>query len=157
MRPVLIQCVGNPYAGDDGLGAAVAERLRRLSLPAGVEVSEHWGEGAELMQHWPGRRRVILVDAAASGAAPGTLHRIDAVRDTIGKNLCVHSTHRFGVAEAVELARSLEQLPPSVYLIAVEGENFAPGQGLSPAVAAALEQVVESCRALAGSEAGSAC
>jgi hydrogenase maturation protease len=48
-----------------------------------------------------------------------------------------------GAAEAIELARTLDLLPPETYVYAIEGERFDAGSGLSPAVAAAVGRVVE--------------
>jgi len=140
---ILIQCIGNRYGGDDGFGPAVFDQLQQMELPENVQVTEHWGEGTELMQHWTAADHVILVDAARSASPPGTLHRFDAIEAPIPADLCIHSTHRFGVAEAVELARALGQLPPRLTLIAVEGRDFAPGDELSEPVAAAIEAVLD--------------
>ena len=137
----LIQCIGNRLGRDDGAGPAVADRLRRQSFPARTDIREHWGEGSELMQEWDRAKRVILVDAAASGATPGTIHRFDARVQAIPKGFCYYSTHRFGVAEAVELARVLGQLPKEIYLYAIEGTDFGNGEELSPAVAEAVENL----------------
>jgi len=54
-----------------------------------------------------------------------------------------HSTHAFGVVEAIELARALHMLPPCLIVYAIEGKNFATGTGLSPEVEKAVQQVVE--------------
>ena len=139
-RPrVLIQCIGNHLARDDGAGPAVADRLRQMGLPDSVEVCQHWGEGTTLIQEWEDVERVILVDAAASGAPSGTIHRFDARNQEIPKGFCYYSTHRFGVVEAVELARVLGRLPGEIRLYAIEGKDFSNGEGLSPAVTAAVE------------------
>jgi hydrogenase maturation protease len=58
---------------------------------------------------------------------------------------CV-STHVFGVAEAIELARALRQLPPVLVVYGVEGATFEMGAGLSAAVAAVVPQVVAQVR-----------
>ena len=137
----LIQCIGNRLGRDDGAGPAVADRLRQPALPTSIEIREHWGEGSELMQEWDRAERVILVDAAASGAPPGTIHRFDARAQTIPKGFCCYNTHRFGVAEAVELARALGRLPKEIYLYAIEGTDFGNGEELSPAVAGAVENL----------------
>jgi hydrogenase maturation protease len=137
----LIQCIGNRLGRDDGAGPAVADRLRRQSLPARTDICKHWGEGSQLMQEWDRAERVILVDAAASGAPPGTIHRFDARAQAIPKGFCCYSTHRFGVAEAVELARVLGRLPKEIRLYAIEGTDFGNGEGLSPAVAEAVENL----------------
>ena len=67
MSSVKIIGAGNPLRGDDGAGAAVAERLRAKGFPA--EAFD--GDGAELMEAWRGYDHVFLIDAAVSGASPG--------------------------------------------------------------------------------------
>jgi hydrogenase maturation protease len=69
------------------------------------------------------------------------VHRIDLLEDALPPGLSLSSTHALGVAEAVGLARALGCLPGRLIAYAVEGENFAPGAGVSPAVAAAVEEV----------------
>jgi hydrogenase maturation protease len=56
------------------------------------------------------------------------------------------STHAFGVAEAIELARALRQLPPVLVVYGVEGATFETGAGLSTVVAAAVPQAVARVR-----------
>jgi hydrogenase maturation protease len=53
------------------------------------------------------------------------------------------STHDFGVAWTLELARALHRLPARCRVFAVEGERFDQRMGLSPAVEAALDEVLE--------------
>ncbi|MGB7546216.1 MAG: hydrogenase maturation protease [Terracidiphilus sp.] len=133
--------VGNEYRGDDGAGIAVARRLRTM-FPADVLIREESGEGAALIQAWQGAAWVMLVDAVRSGAPPGAIHRLDARAASVPTGFFHYSTHAFSVAEAVELARSLEQLPPHLIVYGIEGENFSAGVGLSPAVEHAVEAVV---------------
>lgn len=134
VRKVLIQCLGNRLRGDDAAGPRVADLLRTAPLAADVEVREHWGEAADLLDYWQGPELVILVDAAHSAAPPGTLHSFDARQAAIPRDLFNSSTHRFGVAEAVELARVLGRLPEQLRLYAIEGRDFALGADLSPEV-----------------------
>ncbi len=139
---VVIIGVGNEYRSDDGAGLAVARRLREL-FPTGVTILEESGEGAALMQAWQGATWVMLVDAVRSGAPPGTIHRLDARAAPLPLGFFHYSTHAFSVAEAVELARSLDELPAHLVVWGIEGTNFAAGAGLSPAVEQAVEEVVE--------------
>jgi hydrogenase maturation protease len=53
------------------------------------------------------------------------------------------STHDFGIAEAVELARILGRLPRHLVVYLVEGERFDIGARLSPAVNDAVDRVAE--------------
>jgi hydrogenase maturation protease len=137
----LIIGIGNEYRGDDAVGLIVARRLRgRLS--ASVKVLEQTGDGAALMEAWRGVETVIVIDAVASGAAPGAIHRFDANTRPISKNAFRCSTHAFGVAEAIELSRALGEIPQSLVVYGIEGKNFAAGVGLSPEVEKAACQAV---------------
>lgn len=138
---VLVVGVGNSNRGDDAVGIVVAKRLSEL-WGGGVTVLEHDGEGTGLMETWAGRDTVILVDAVSSGGTPGTVHRIDARKTPIPIGLFPHSSHAFGVAEAVELGRALGRLPPRLLVYGVVGERFASGNGLTGAVEAAVREVV---------------
>ncbi|MDR3746640.1 MAG: hydrogenase maturation protease [Acidobacteriota bacterium] len=138
--------IGNEYRRDDGVGIVVARRLS-ARVPAGVTVMEKSDEGASLLEAWKGAASAILVDAVASGAAPGTIHRFDAVVCSIPQGFFRYSTHAFSVAEAVELARSLNQLPARLMVYGIEGQDFSSGIGLSAAVegavASAVRQVID--------------
>ncbi len=133
--------VGNPYRRDDGVGLVVARRLRELAERALV-VAEASGEGASLLETFEGASWVILIDAVASGAAPGTVVRLDAAAQPLPKQFFRYSTHAFGVAEAVELARALGCLPARLVIFGVEGAEYAAGEGLSSEVERAAERVV---------------
>lgn len=46
------------------------------------------------------------------------------------------------MAEAIELARTLKQLPAKLIIYGIEGKHFAFGMGLSPEVEQATAEVV---------------
>jgi hydrogenase maturation protease len=130
--------VGRHERGDDAAGRLVARRLReRLGPDADVQECE--GGAAELMDAWRGARQVVVVDAACSGARPGTLHRFDGADGPPPAIFRAASTHALGVAEAVALARALGELPAALVVYGIEGARFEPGAPPSPEVAAAVE------------------
>lgn len=137
--------IGNDYRRDDAAGRSVARRLKTWA-PPGAEILEETGEGTALLEAWRGAEDVFLIDAVQSGAPPGTLHRIDVSTEPLPASLFRHSTHAFGIAEAVELARVLHQLPPRLIIYGIEGERFDTGVGLSPAVEKAVAEVVARLR-----------
>ncbi|HXZ20919.1 MAG TPA: hydrogenase maturation protease [Candidatus Acidoferrales bacterium] len=145
--------VGNVFRSDDGAGLAVAQRVRGR-ITEGVAICEESGDGAELLELWKGAGTVILVDAVESGAAPGTVHRLDASATAIPRRIFRYSTHGFGVAEAVEMARTLNQMPARLIVYGIEGKNFAAGAALSPEVEQAAAEVtlriIDEVRALRG-------
>jgi len=132
--------IGNDFRGDDGVGVFVARQLRG-QLPPGVSVLEETGEGGALLEAWKGAASVILIDAVRSGADPGTFYRLDVLAERLPSEFFPQSSHAFGVAEAVELARALNQLPPRLVLYGIEGDSFAAGVGLSPTVAQSAAKV----------------
>lgn len=142
---VLVIGVGNAARGDDAVGCQVIQRLQG-SVGEEVEMQEQSGEGTALMEAWQEADAVILVDAVQSGGAPGTIFRFDAHEEALPAKFFRYSTHAFSVAEAVELARVLHRLPPRLVVYGIEGQTFAAGVGLSPAVAAAVAQVVTQVR-----------
>ena len=142
-RPgVLVVGIGNPDRGDDGFGPAVADRLRGR-VPSGVRVLERSGDVLALIEDWAGFSAVIVIDAAAPISQPGRIHSFDLAADPLPVGFARGSTHAFGIAEAVELARSLDRLPCRLVAYLVEGSRFVIGAPLSPPVAAAVDLLVE--------------
>ena len=84
-----------------------------------------------------------FVDAVAPIGEPGRIHRFDLTDGPVPIAIAPRSTHAFGVAETVELARSLGRLPSDLVVYLVEGERFTTGAPLSPAVAKAVDEVAE--------------
>jgi hydrogenase maturation protease len=97
--------------------------------------------GVSLLSAWQGAHTVILVDALCSGAEPGSLLRLaGADIRTGGAGV---STHGFGVAAAVELARVLQQLPATLFLLGLEADPRSLGVTLSPPLQAALPDFLQ--------------
>ena len=127
--------VGNAARGDDAAGVIAARRLGGI---------EHHGDPVALLDVWRGAATAIVIDAVRSGAPPGTVHRFDATAAPLPTQLRgSSSTHALGLAEAIELGRTLGQLPARLIVYGIEGERFEAGTELTPAVAAAIEAVVE--------------
>ena len=134
----LIIGIGNPFRRDDGVGVKVAESLAAAQIPD-CTIRVLSGEGAALMECWDGSDRVIVIDAARTGSNPGKIHELDAAREKIASDFFHYSSHAFGLAEAIEMSRALNQLPESIVVYGIEGADFSEGMGLSLAVETAAE------------------
>jgi hydrogenase maturation protease len=132
---------GNNFRKDDGAGLATATRLR-AALSGDIRVLAKEGDLASLLDDWEGADAVVVIDATSSGSEPGTIRRYEAHAHALPAVFSRQSTHSFGVAEAVELARALGRLPARVVVFGIEGRDFTPGEGLSPDVDAAVDEVV---------------
>lgn len=134
--------VGNEFRGDDAVGIMAARALREKSLPE-IDVVELRGDGTALIEAWANTDTVFLIDAVCAGGEIGTIYRIDASANPLPAALRCSSTHTFSVGEVIELARTLNKLPPRVVVYGIEGSAFDIGADLSPQVKTAIEDVVQ--------------
>lgn len=134
--PVLVLAIGNPSRGDDALGPLAAQELAALALP-GVEVLTDFQLQVEHALDLLGRRLVVFVDAAASGAAPFDLRSIAPARDV------AHTTHSLSPAAVLDAYRRLtEKEPPPARLLVIRGHEFELGAPLTDAAAANLDSAL---------------
>lgn len=130
----LVIGVGNTSRSDDGVGVVVALRTG----PGGVVASSP----LQAMDLWAGADDVVVVDAARSGDAPGTIHRFDAGDGALPTGVLGASTHLFGLADVIELARTLDRLPDRLTVYGIEVGTLSHGGALSPEVETAVATVV---------------
>lgn len=129
---MIVVGVGNPWRGDDGAGLAVARRLGGLTLE---------GDATALLDAFGLADRLVVVDAAIAAGTPGAVRWFDARARSLPARRLRSSTHAFGVADAIELGRTLGRLPAALEVYAIEGSDFSLGRSLSPAVATAVERL----------------
>jgi hydrogenase maturation protease len=139
--PPLFIGVGNDFRSDDGVGPYIARELA-ARVGGAARCVEASGEGTRLIELWSGSPEVVLFDAVSAGAASGEVLRIDAVATPIPGEWFRFSSHSFGVAEAVEMARVIGRLPASLTIYGIQGECFESGTGLSAAVRAKADDLV---------------
>ncbi len=143
-RSLLILGLGNILLGDDGAGVVAVERLSgRYDAPDGVRVLDGGTLGLSLLPYLADAERAILVDAVQADAPPGSLVRLqgEAVAHASMHRL---SVHQIGVADLLDGARLLGQLPSELILVGVVPESIDLRVGLSMPVAEAMEGLV--CR-----------
>ena len=145
-RPPLVIGIGNPQRGDDGLGLVVVKTLRSRLGDGAPRLRCLPGDATGLLSAWEGEDCVLVIDALAAPTPPadrGPVWRIDARTDALPALHERASSHGLGLAEAVELARSLDRLPRRLVVFAVRGECFERQEALSPAAQAAVLPAVE--------------
>jgi hydrogenase maturation protease len=144
--PTLIFGWGNPRRGDDALGPLFVEHFAEL---AGRH--PEWGEVECLtdfqlqVEHaldLQGRQRVLFVDASLDAPAPCSLVRIEAARDDS------FTTHAMSPQAVLKVFADIDDgAPPPCWLLAIRGERYELGDGLSAEAAqnlpAALHAAVE--------------
>jgi hydrogenase maturation protease len=134
--------LGNVLHADDGAGAEAIRRLRAdARLPEDVSLVEGGTLGLELLPYVWDCSRLIVIDAVDVGKAPGTVVRMtgEELNSLPGSS----SVHQLGVADLLVALRVLVQRQPKVVLLGVQPGNTDWSTELSPAVAAALDALVE--------------
>ncbi|MDH3900735.1 MAG: hydrogenase maturation protease [Gammaproteobacteria bacterium] len=97
--------IGQPAAGDDYAGIAVARAVRAQQLPADVDIHEIT-DPALLVELLDGIQRAILIDALVSGNSPGNIMRLTP-EDLAANPVTPLSSHGTSVTEALGLLRIL--------------------------------------------------
>jgi len=98
--------IGQPAAGDDYAGIAVARALREQPLPAAVAIHVIT-DPARLIELLQGIRCAILIDALVSDNGPGNIMRLTPEELAAYPNTPL-SSHEMNVADAIKLAHTLE-------------------------------------------------
>jgi hydrogenase maturation protease len=142
MHDAVLIGIGNEFRSDDALGILVARELRRR-YHGSLRIVEQGGEGAALLEAFGDSSAALLIDAVTSRDLPGTVLRLDLSHAGVPATMTCASTHAFGVAEAIELARALGRLPKKVILYGITGESFDPGKGLSDPLVRAIPGLLQ--------------
>jgi hydrogenase maturation protease len=144
-EPVVI-ALGNDAAGDDGAALAAARAL--AAGKSGVDVVLAGRPGVALLDLLDPARPAVLLDVVRSGGAPGAIHelRLAEVVDRAAAAPQV-SSHGFGPAEALRLARALGRPLPRGIFVGIEGARFDAGAPLSDAVAESIPTLIDAARA----------
>lgn len=145
----LILGLGNVLMTDEAVGAAV---LRHLEADAHLPADWALMDGGTLSFTLAGpigdAERLIVVDAAAMGDAPGTVRVFEG--EAMDRQLRTHakSVHEVSLADLMDMVRLTDQLPPQRALIGIEPEEIGWGEDLTPQVAAAVPRAAAEIRAL---------
>jgi hydrogenase maturation protease len=137
---VVVIGVGNEFRRDDGAGPAVVTSLRGR-VPPEVQLVLTDGEPTRLIEAWTGAALAIVIDAVrARPACPGRAHRFVLDRPRAASARAA-SSHGYGLDDAVALALALDRMPGRLVVHAIEAADLTQGTGLTPSVAAAIDDV----------------
>ncbi|MCF8127677.1 MAG: hydrogenase maturation protease [Deltaproteobacteria bacterium] len=142
-HPILIVTCGNPDAGDDGFGHAVAVRLRADPLP-GVTVRELGIRPADLLAATEEYGALIIVDAVSCpGEKPGALMDMDwfdPARPVLVSEAAL-SSHGLSLGLQLDLLRSLGMLPSEVRVVGAHIARVGMGYAMTEAVQRSVSAV----------------
>jgi hydrogenase maturation protease len=136
---MLIIGVGNPSRGDDALGPLLLDQLRVELARGGAEdrsaiaLLDAYQLQPEHALDLHGRQRVIVVDASRSGPRPFVVAEVAPLPSP------AFSTHSLSPAALAAVYQRLYGTAPVLGVLAIRGERFGLGDGLSARAAANLD------------------
>jgi len=137
IAPRLVIGIGNPSRGDDAIGPLAVERLQALDLP-GIELLTDFQLQVEHALDLIGRREVVFIDAAASGAEPFAFAPARPAADASA------TSHALSPAAVLDAFLRVADAPlPAAYVLAVRGYAFELGAPLSAAAARNLDAALQ--------------
>lgn len=132
--------IGNDFRRDDGVGLTVAEQIAARNLP-GVRVLSGISDSTAILDAWSDAARAIVVDAVTG--ADVALGRIRRWTAADLETTAVVSSHSLGLAQTCALGKALARMPDELTVFTIDVADTNQGVGLTPAVAAAVPQLVD--------------
>lgn len=141
---VVIGC-GNLLRGDDAVGSIAIRELWERGVPDGVRLIDGGTAGMDVAFMMRGARRVVIIDAAQTGATPGTVYRVPAAEVAQLPPLEGLHTHAFRWDHALAFGTWLlgPELPSDIEVFLIEITSTEPGEPLTPVVREAMHQVCD--------------
>jgi hydrogenase maturation protease len=145
----LVLGLGNVLLSDEAVGAVAVQRLEAERTPGDlVELIDGGTLSFTLALPIAECDRLIVIDAARLGEAPGSIRVFED--EAMDRQLARHakSVHEVSLADLMDIARLTGTLPRRRALIGIEPAVVDWGDGLTPAVEAALPAVLPRVREL---------
>lgn len=142
---VLVVGCGNLLRGDDGVGPVLIRHLWDRGVPEGAKLVDGGTAGMDVGFQMRGAERVVIVDASATGAVPGTVYRVPGEEINDLPPLSGLHTHSFRWDHAIPFARWAlgDACPTDITVFLIEAAEMEMGADLSEPVERAMEQVID--------------
>lgn len=141
---VVVGC-GNLLRGDDGVGPVLVRHLWDRGVPESARLVDGGTAGMDVAFAMRGAGRVVIIDAAATGATPGTVYRVPGEELAELPPLQGLHTHSFRWDHAIAFARWAlgEDCPGDITVFLIEAADMDLGSEISEPVGAAMDQVMD--------------
>lgn len=142
ISPWLVLAVGNPSRGDDALGPELVERLALAEAAAtDVEFLIDFQLQVEHALDLQGRRGVLFVDAALPGViAEDACTNGVTIKPLVADECVPPMSHALHAEAVLYVAQQFDDRVPPAWQLAIEGQSFALGEGLSESAEHNLSQ-----------------
>lgn len=141
-RVVVIGC-GNLLRGDDAVGPTLIRLLWSQGVPDDITLVDGGTAGMDVAFKMRGAAKVLIVDASATGASPGTIYRVPGSELEDLPSLDGLHMHQFRWDHALSFGRWLlgDDYPRDITVYLIEAADTTHGAELTEPVAAAMHTV----------------
>lgn len=147
--PILVLGLGNLLLRDDAVGLRLLELLADDErFESQVEFVDGGTQGLALLGYLSERRAVLILDAMALGAEPGSVHVLRGAEIDRFAARRAGSAHEGNALELLGAFRLLEREAPEFIVLGVEPAGVSTGIGLTPRVEAGARTGAERARRL---------
>ncbi len=134
---VAVMGIGNVLMGDEGVGVAVINELRKLKVRA--DIYDCGTTGIDILNIIADYDKVIVVDAVRGFGKPGDVVRI---KPEELKSRRIISMHDLDFVSVISIAKSVMKLP-EIVIIGIEVERVGEGLEISESVRRAIPRAIE--------------
>ena len=141
---ILVLGLGNALMNDDALGVLAVQRLEQeYRFPDGVKVVDGGTLGLDLLPFVEDADRLLIIDALEMKAEPGSVFRLegDEVPRAFASKL---SVHQMGLQDLLAVADLQGYAPRELVFWGVQPQSIEMRMELSPPVAAAMDELIQS-------------
>lgn len=139
---IVVLGLGNKNYGDDAVGVAVAEILRKEKI-SGIKVVCGGINGDLILRTCIKAKKLLILVCFEAGGKPGSIYRytLDELLENIGE---VYSLYQFGLLSFLKQIES--EKPKEVIIIGIEPKDLARHAELSSRVLDLLDSYLEKIR-----------
>ena len=130
--------IGNILMGDEGVGIAVINELRKLNVEA--DIYDCGTTGVDILNTILGYDKVIVVDAVKGFGKPGDVVKINL--EEIVESGRIVSMHDVDFTFLMKIAKTFMDLP-EIVIVGIEVEKIEEGLELSESVRKAIPKALE--------------
>jgi len=135
--------IGNELMGDDGVGPVILKILSEKDIPESVDLIDGGTGGISLLHIVKNYGKVIFIDCADFGGAPGEIRVFTPLEINSVKEMRRYSLHEVDLMEVIRLSQKIGEAPEHILLIAVQPKRVNMNMRLSLEVATAIPQAVK--------------
>jgi hydrogenase maturation protease len=138
--------IGNPLRGDDGIGVAIVEMLKELSLNSDdIAIVDTGISELDTLLWMQNYQRAFIIDAAEIGGEAGEwcCIQIDDISFNSNALSKCRSFHNSSLEDAIALGRVLGILPEEIFIYAIQPQMTQFSMGLSEPNSLAAKEVIE--------------